>query len=203
MNNNELLTFIEAAMDCIADDEAGGAMLALYRVHRKLSSTTSTLTIRPDSREPAFIHAKALAEARASVALDGDTYSLEGNAAEALRREHILAKDRARKQRDRDLAKAVGDLPKMKPINGRVLTIVAREVPCPTCHQKAGQQCLKMTHAGKGGEPIPGTYVKTFHMDRKALARKQTEKFQAKADAKPMALIDMIEQAKRAEAGEG
>jgi hypothetical protein len=140
-----------------------------------------------------------LREAKASVALDGDTNSLEGDKAELIRE-----RDRKRKQRDRDRAKKnyyknKDGLPPMKPINGGGKRVLASEVACPTCNAKAGDPCLRLTSRGKYGVPlVPHVEATHYHHPRVAAAKEARADRQAKKDRADA----IFAQAKRAEAGE-
>lgn len=166
---NDMTFHIDTAIDLMLEGRHGDALIELWVVRRHF---TQPIALRPMNTYP------LLAEARASVALDGDTYSLATEL----------------DQMSRDLARAKqGNLPKMRPIK-QTKRVIAREVTCPTCGAKPGDPCLRMTTRGRNGKPVPGSDAPHFHHPRVAKAREARAK-NKKADA-------IIEQAARAEVGE-
>jgi hypothetical protein len=132
MNKYQIIDRIGDAMNLLADGQQGDTMLALYKLQRELRYDFGQITTPNEAKASVDT---AWKEAKASVALDGETYSL----------------------------------PPMKPIRGGKLKSL--DVSCPTCLQRAGQQCLKMTRKGPGADPVPGSIATHIHHTRVAKAK--------------------------------
>jgi hypothetical protein len=157
MNNLEVRTSIETAMDLILDGKPDSALAVMWVAHRGL-------------REMAMAELPALPA--------GVTPSrFETVDARAER----LEKDRERKRLKRQGGELEA-LPAIKPINGMVTPTKTAEVTCPLCHAKPGHRCFRMTNPGRYSKVDPTRTIATYHQRRTDEARRITDKRQREAE---------------------
>jgi hypothetical protein len=187
MEQVQLLSILEQAMDLIVDDRPDAAIATLWRVRRELKDINFAIDMPSSVVFAGEIRyeAPAIVSRQSIPVLSEDTF----------KREAEKAKDRERKRLAREKAHAVANgLPPIKPINGSVKPTKSSEIPCPKCGAKPGMPCTGYTTAGKWGKPT-GEPIKTFHTGRIRKAQQMTQERQRKATL----ARDLIDQAAEAE----